>query len=70
MFVYFWALFLVPQDVTVLGRTVSDWALLIPVVIMVYLFLVILAWIGWAMVTTPPDIPPTREDLVEEGEKK
>ena len=70
MLVYFWALFLAPQDVAFLGRTVSDWALLIPMVIVVYLFLVVVAWIGWAMVTTPPDIPTTRKDLEVEGEKK
>jgi len=57
MIVYFWALFLAPQDIKFLDRTIRDWALLIPVMIIVYLFLVVVAWIGWAMATTPPSLP-------------
>jgi uncharacterized membrane protein len=57
MILYFWALFLAPQDTEFLGRTISDWALLIPVMVIVFLFLVVVAWIGWAMATTPPPIP-------------
>jgi len=53
MILYFWALFLAPRNIEFLGRTVADWALLIPVMIIVYLFLVVVAWIGWAMATTP-----------------
>ena len=68
MIVYFWAIFVAPQDVKFLGRTVSDWALLIPVVIVVYLFLVVVAWIGWAMATTPPPIPATGKESNEEQE--
>lgn len=59
MALYFWAIFLAPQDIEFLGRTASDWALLIPVMIVVYLFLVVVAWIGWAMATTPPPLPLT-----------
>ena len=57
MIVYFWALFLAPQNIKFLDRTIRDWALLIPVMIIVYLFLVVVAWIGWAMATTPPPVP-------------
>jgi len=63
MIVYFWALFLSPGDIKFLDRTISDWALLIPVMIIVYLFLIVVAWIGWAMATTPPPLPiPKKED--------
>jgi len=65
MALYFWAIFLAPQDVEFLGRTISDWAVIIPVMLIVYLFLVVVAWIGWAMATTPPSIPSTRKDSEE-----
>lgn len=61
MILYFWALFLAPQNIQFLGRTISDWALLIPVMILVYLFLIVVAWIGWAMATTPPPIPTSKK---------
>ena len=64
---YFWWLFLAP-DWIILGRSFRDWALIAPVVVIVYLFLFILAWIGWAMVTTPPPLPAT-ERAREEGEE-
>ncbi len=62
MVVYFWAIFLAPKNAEFLGRTASDWALIIPVMLIVYLFLVIVAWIGWAMATTPPSIPTSGKD--------
>ena len=65
MALYFWAIFLAPQDVEFLGRTISDWAVIIPVMLIVYLFLVVVAWIGWAMATTPPSIPSTGKDSEE-----
>ena len=34
-----------------------DWAVGIPVLLFVLLVLVISAWIGWTMVTTPPPAP-------------
>ena len=70
MVLYFWALFLSPQDVEFLGRTISDWALLIPVMIIVFLFLVVVAWIGWAMATTPPSIPLSGKESKDEDEKE
>jgi len=65
MVLYFWAIFLAPQDIEFLGRTISDWAVIIPVMLIVYLFLVVVAWIGWAMATTPPTIPSTGKDSEE-----
>lgn len=56
MIIYFWALFLAP-DIKLWKFTISEWALIIPVLIFVYLFLFVLAWIGWAMATTPPELP-------------
>lgn len=69
MFLYFYAILLAPQEVKFLGRTISDWAVIIPVMVIVYLFLIILAWIGWAMATTPPPLPLIGKKL-EEGEMK
>lgn len=65
MLIYFWAIFLAPQDAIFLGRTISDWALIIPVLIFVYLFLIVVAWIGWAMATTPPPLPLTEKEPKE-----
>lgn len=70
MVLYVWALFLAPQDVKFLDRTISDWALLIPVIIIVFLFLVVVAWIGWAMATTPPPIPLLGKETKDEDEKE
>jgi len=69
MILYFWAIFLAPQDAEFLGKTVSDWALIIPVMFVVYLFLVVVAWIGWAMATTPPPLPASGKGS-ENKEKK
>ncbi|KYH41586.1 MAG: hypothetical protein AYL32_003980 [Candidatus Bathyarchaeota archaeon B26-2] len=59
MIVYFWAVFMAPRDVVdpILGRTIGEWAIIIPVLIFVYLFLFVVAWIGWTMATTPPPLP-------------
>ncbi len=67
MIVYFWALFLSPQDEVLLGRSISEWALLIPVVIFVYLFLFVVAWIGWTMATTPPPLPVLKRGKPQSG---
>ena len=56
MILYFWALFMSPSNITFLGRSISEWAILLPVLIFVYLFLFVVAWIGWAMATTPPTL--------------
>ena len=53
---YFWLLFLAPEDAVFLGKTVNEWAIIIPVIIIVYAVLVIVAWIGWALASTPPPL--------------
>ena len=57
MVAYFWLLFLAPQDEDFWGRTASEWAVLIPVVIIVYAVLIVIAWIGWAVASTAPPLP-------------
>ncbi|HDO41389.1 MAG TPA: hypothetical protein ENH03_00615 [Candidatus Bathyarchaeota archaeon] len=66
MIVYFWALFLSPSDVKLWKFSITEWAILIPVLIFVYLFLFVVAWIGWAMATTPPTLPIPEEDVGKE----
>ena len=58
---YFWLLFLAPQDAVFLGKTSSEWAIVIPVVIIVYSVLLVVAWIGWALASTAPPLPVTAE---------
>ena len=58
---YFWLLFLAPADSVFLGKTVNDWAIIIPVIIIVYAVLVVVAWIGWALASTVPPLPVTAE---------
>jgi len=57
MVLYFWLLFLAPQDSEFLGRTAEEWAIVIPVVIIVYAVLIVIAWIGWALASTAPPLP-------------
>ena len=54
---YFIWLFVLPEDMVIWGRTLREWALIVPVLIIVYAFLVIVAWIGWALASTPPPLP-------------
>ncbi|MDH5419306.1 MAG: phosphatidylinositol N-acetylglucosaminyltransferase subunit P family protein [Candidatus Bathyarchaeota archaeon] len=63
---YFCWLFLAPEDIVILGKTLSEWALIVPVIIIVYAFLFIVAWIGWAMASTPPPLPLTKKTSEEE----
>jgi energy-coupling factor transporter transmembrane protein EcfT len=55
-----------------LGKPLSEWALIVPVMIIVYSFLFIVAWIGWAMASTPPPLsalqkaPEEKEETEEE----
>jgi hypothetical protein len=58
---YFWLLFLAPEDAVFLGKTVNEWAIILPVIIIVYVVLVIVAWIGWALASTAPPLPVTAE---------
>ena len=54
MVAYFWLLFLSPEDI-------REWALIIPVIIIVYAVLLVIAWIGWALASTAPPLPVTGE---------
>jgi Na+/proline symporter len=65
---YFCWLFLAPEDIDILGKPLSEWALIVPVIIIVYAFLFILAWIGWAMASTPPPLPLTKKSSEEKEE--
>jgi len=56
---YFWLIFLSPQDVLFLGKTIRDWAVIIPIVLIVFIFLFLVAWIGWALASTAPPLPFT-----------
>ena len=57
---YFWLIFLSPQNVLFLGKTIRDWAVILPVVIIVFIFLFLVAWIGWALASTAPPLPITQ----------
>ncbi|UCF58250.1 MAG: hypothetical protein JSV15_03950 [Candidatus Bathyarchaeota archaeon] len=69
---YFCWLFLAPQDLFFLGRPLSDWAVIVPVAIIVYVFLFVIVWIGWTMVSTPPPLPvaPKSSEEKKETEKE
>ncbi len=70
---YFWLLFLTPREWFFLGRTVSDWAVIVPIMIIVYAFLFVVAWIGRTMASTPPPLPDllkTSEEEEKTGEKE
>jgi hypothetical protein len=58
---YFCWLFLSPDDVIFLGKTLSEWAIIVPVLIIVYAVLFVVAWIGWALASTAPPLPVTEE---------
>ena len=60
MIAYFWAIFVADimyPKFEFLGRSIGDWAILIPILVVVYLFLFIVVWMGWTMATTPPPLP-------------
>jgi len=50
-----------PEDGIFLGKTLSEWAIIIPVLIIVYAVLFVVAWIGWALASTAPPLPVTGE---------
>jgi len=50
-----------PEDVVFLGKTLSEWAIIVPVIIIVYAVLFVVAWIGWALASTAPPLPFTGE---------
>jgi hypothetical protein len=55
---YFWLVFLAPKDAIFLGKTAFEWGIIVPVVIIVYAVLIVIAWIGWALASTAPPLPP------------
>ena len=65
---YFWLLFLAPEDTIFLGKTTSEWAIIIPVIIIVYAVLIVVAWIGWALASTAPPLPVSVDS--SESQKK
>lgn len=58
---YFCLLFLPPKDVLFLGKSLNEWAIIVPVLIMVYAILFVVAWIGWALASTAPPLPVTEQ---------
>ena len=58
---YFYWLFLSPDDVTFLGKSLGEWAIIVPVFILVYALFFVIAWIGWALASTAPPLPITEE---------
>ncbi|MCK4884669.1 hypothetical protein KAS24_01240 [Candidatus Bathyarchaeota archaeon] len=58
---YFYWLFMSPEDVVFLGKTLREWAIIVPVLIIVYAVLFVVAWIGWALASTAPPLPVTGE---------
>jgi hypothetical protein len=58
---YFCWLFLSSEDVIFLGKSLSEWAIIVPVLIIVYAILFVVAWIGWALASTAPPLPFTEE---------
>lgn len=58
---YFWWLFLAPESVVFLGKSLREWALIIPILLIVYAILFVVAWIGWALASTAPPLPISGE---------
>jgi hypothetical protein len=58
---YFWWLFLAPESVVFLGKSLREWALIIPILVIVYAVLFVVAWIGWALASTAPPLPISGE---------
>ncbi|MCW4034440.1 MAG: hypothetical protein NWF03_03665 [Candidatus Bathyarchaeota archaeon] len=49
-------------DVTFFGKSTNEWAIIIPVMIIVYVVLFLVAWVGWALASTAPPLPVSVED--------
>jgi glucose dehydrogenase len=65
---YFWWLFLSPVKWTILNIPFRYWALIVPILIIVYAFLLIIAWTGRTMASTPRPLS-VLEKAAEEKEK-
>ncbi len=56
-FVWAFAPLLGPAVASWIPPEMSEWAYRLPVILAVYMMLLIVAWIGYTMATTPPPIP-------------
>jgi len=56
-FVWAFSPLLGPAVTNWISPEMSEWAYRLPVILAVYLMLLIVAWIGYTMATTPPPIP-------------
>jgi len=56
-FVWAFAPFLGPAISSMISPELSEWAYRLPVILAVYMMLLIIAWIGYTMASTPPPIP-------------
>jgi len=56
-FVWAFAPLLGPAVSSWISPEMSEWAYRLPVILAVYMMLLIVAWIGYTMATTPPPIP-------------
>lgn len=56
-FVWAFAPLLGPAVASLISPEMSEWAYRLPVILAVYMMLLIVAWIGYTMATTPPPIP-------------
>ena len=56
-FVWAFAPVLGPAVTSWITPEMSEWAYRLPVILAVYMMLLIVAWIGYTMATTPPPIP-------------
>ncbi len=56
-FVWAFAPLLGPVVTSWISPEMSEWAYRLPVILAVYMMLLIVAWIGYTMATTPPPIP-------------
>lgn len=65
---FLWVFHPYSQDFLILGKPLSEWALIVPILIIVYAFLFIIAWIGWTMVSTPPPLPVIPKEPEEKEE--
>lgn len=65
---YFCWLFLTPKDWELLGISLWEWALIVPVMILVFAFLFVVAWIGKTMATTPPPLSVSEQNAEKKKE--
>ncbi len=56
-FVWAFSPLLGPAVTSWISPEMSEWAFRLPVILAVYMMLLIVAWIGYTMATTPPPIP-------------